>query len=120
MKKFALTTHSSRSFFSQHWSHAVKPGCLAMALLVASALPAMAQTPAGGGKQQTTESQTPEKKVIYRGVVIDDTDAPLPGVSVTLPHSKGTGVTTDVNGRFEISVPESVHNLVFSYIGMKT
>ena len=118
--KFALTTHSSRSFFSQHWSHAVKPGCLAMALLVASALPAMAQTPAGGGKQQTTESQTPEKKVIYRGVVIDDTDAPLPGVSVTLPHSKGTGVTTDVNGRFEISVPESVHNLVFSYIGMKT
>lgn len=120
MKKFALTTHSSRSFFSQHWSHAVKPGCLAMALLVASALPAMAQTPAGGGKQQTTESQTPEKKVIYRGVVIDDTDAPLPGVSVTLPHSKGMGVTTDVNGRFEISVPESVHNLVFSYIGMKT
>lgn len=120
MKKFALTTHSSRSFFSQHWSHAVKPGCLAMALLVASALPAMAQTPAGGGEQQTTESQTPEKKVIYRGVVIDDTDAPLPGVSVTLPHSKGTGVTTDVNGRFEISVPESVHNLVFSYIGMKT
>lgn len=120
MKKFALTTHSSRSFFSQHWSHAVKPGCLAMALLVASALPAMAQTPAGGGKQQTTESQTPEKKVIYRGVVIDDTDAPLPGVSVTLPHSKGTGVTTDVNGRFEISVSESVHNLVFSYIGMKT
>lgn len=120
VKKFALTTHSSRSFFSQHWSHAVKPGCLAMALLVASALPAMAQTPAGGGKQQTTESQTPEKKVIYRGVVIDDTDAPLPGVSVTLPHSKGTGVTTDVNGRFEISVPESVHNLVFSYIGMKT
>lgn len=120
MKKFALTTHSSRSFFSQHWSHAVKPGCLAMALLVASALPAMAQTPAGGGKQWTTESQTPEKKVIYRGVVIDDTDAPLPGVSVTLPHSKGTGVTTDVNGRFEISVPESVHNLVFSYIGMKT
>lgn len=120
MKKFALTTHSSRSFFSQHWSHAVKPGCLAVALLVASALPAMAQTPAGGGKQQTTESQTPEKKVIYRGVVIDDTDAPLPGVSVTLPHSKGTGVTTDVNGRFEISVPESVHNLVFSYIGMKT
>lgn len=120
MKKFALTTHSSRSFFSQHWSYAVKPGCLAMALLVASALPAMAQTPAGGGKQQTTESQTPEKKVIYRGVVIDDTDAPLPGVSVTLPHSKGTGVTTDVNGRFEISVPESVHNLVFSYIGMKT
>ena len=120
MKKFALTTHSSRSFFSQHWSHAVKPGCLAMALLVASALPAMAQTSVGGGKQQTTESQTPEKKVIYRGVVIDDTDAPLPGVSVTLPHSKGTGVTTDVNGRFEISVPESVHNLVFSYIGMKT
>ena len=74
----------------------------------------------GGGKNVTTEDKAPERKVTYKGVVVDDMDAPLPGVSVTLPHVKGTGVTTDLNGRFEITVSEDVSNLVFSYIGMKT
>ena len=74
----------------------------------------------GGGKNVTTEDKAPERKVTYKGVVVDDMDAPLPGVSVTLPHAKGTGVTTDLNGRFEITVSEDVSNLVFSYIGMKT
>ena len=120
MKKYTLKAHSSRSLFAQQWLRAVKPGCFAMALLVASALPAVAQNPVGGGKNVTTEDKVPERKVTYKGVVIDDMDQPLPGVSVTLPHSKGTGVTTDINGRFEISVPENVNNLVFSYIGMKT
>ena len=120
MKKYTLKAHSSRSLFAQQCLRAVKPGCFAMALLVASALPAVAQNPVGGGKNVTTEDKVPERKVTYKGVVIDDMDQPLPGVSVTLPHSKGTGVTTDINGRFEISVPENVNNLVFSYIGMKT
>ena len=65
----------------------------------------------GGGKNVTTEDKAPERKVTYKGVVVDDMDAPLPGVSVTLPHAKGTGVTTDLNGRFEITVSEDVNNL---------
>lgn len=103
MKKYTLKAHSSRSLFAQQWLRAVKPGCFAMALLVASALPAVAQNPVGGGKNVTTEDKVPERKVTYKGVVIDDMDQPLPGVSVTLPHSKGTGVTTDINGRFELA-----------------
>lgn len=115
-----LKACSSRSFFAQHWLHAVRPGCFAAALLVASAIPAWGQNPVGGGKNVATETKAPEKKVTYKGVVIDDSDTPLPGVSVTLPHSKGTGVTTNLDGRFEITVSEDVNNLVFSYIGMKT
>ena len=120
MKKITSEAHSSRSFFSQCWSQAVKPGCFAVAMLMASSLPVLGQSPVGGGKNVTTEDKAPERKVTYKGVVVDDMDAPLPGVSVTLPHAKGTGVTTDLNGRFEITVSEDVNNLVFSYIGMKT
>ena len=50
MKKYTLKAHSSKSLFAQQWLRAVKPGCFAMALLVASALPAVAQNPVGGVK----------------------------------------------------------------------
>ncbi|WP_214073391.1 TonB-dependent receptor [Mucilaginibacter sp. dw_454] len=49
------------------------------------------------------------------GTVVDETNQPLPGVSVRV---KGTdaGVTTDVNGKYTISV-EQESTLVFSFIG---
>lgn len=54
------------------------------------------------------------------GVVLDaDTDEPLIGASVK-PVGGGNGVATDVNGRFTISVPASVKELEFSYVGMET
>ena len=42
----------------------------------------------------------------------------LPGVSVSV---KGTilGITTDINGKYTLVVPENAATLVFSYIGMK-
>jgi TonB-dependent starch-binding outer membrane protein SusC len=52
-----------------------------------------------------------------RGTVTDATDGTtLPGVSV---YIKGTtqGTTTDVNGRYQINVPQGA-TLVFSYTGM--
>jgi TonB-linked SusC/RagA family outer membrane protein len=54
-----------------------------------------------------------------RGTVKDNTDVPLLGVSVTL---KGTtnGTTTNAEGVFTISVPESGAVLVFTYIGIGT
>jgi hypothetical protein len=50
------------------------------------------------------------------GTVIDDTNQPLPGVSVKL---KGTniGTVTDVNGKFAIDLPAADGVLVFSFIG---
>lgn len=54
------------------------------------------------------------------GVVLDaDTDEPLIGASVK-PVGGGAGVATDVNGRFTISIPTSVKELEFSYVGMET
>lgn len=50
------------------------------------------------------------------GTVVDDTNIPLPGVSVKL---KGTnlGTVTDVNGKFVIDLPAADGTLVFSFIG---
>lgn len=52
-----------------------------------------------------------------RGTVKDNLDVPLPGVSVTL---KGTtnGTTTNAEGVFTLSVPESGAVLVFTYVGI--
>jgi TonB-linked SusC/RagA family outer membrane protein len=50
------------------------------------------------------------------GTVVDDTNQPLPGVSIKL---KGTniGAVTDVNGKFVIDLPAADGVLVFSFIG---
>lgn len=56
-----------------------------------------------------------------KGIVVDKSHQPLPGVSVVL---KGTtlGISTDVQGRFTLTIPFSkeVPELVFSFIGMQT
>lgn len=55
---------------------------------------------------------------VVKGVVKDDSGDPVIGVSV-IENGTTNGVTTDVNGRFTISVgPNSV--LTFSYIGYAT
>lgn len=52
------------------------------------------------------------------GVVIDETDLPLIGVSVTTKNGK-KGVVTDYDGKFSISCGPNA-TLVFSYVGYKT
>ncbi|WP_373399461.1 TonB-dependent receptor plug domain-containing protein [Algoriphagus halophilus] len=53
------------------------------------------------------------------GVVLDDTNSPLPGVSVI---EKGTsnGVVTDLDGKFTLTVNSEESVLIFSFIGMQT
>jgi TonB-linked SusC/RagA family outer membrane protein len=58
-------------------------------------------------------AQTP---VRVSGTVKDNKGAPLVGVSVTLKGSI-TGVTTDANGQYAISVPSKQSVLVFSFVG---
>jgi TonB-linked SusC/RagA family outer membrane protein len=76
---------------------ALKKGVL---LLVACVLNVMAQAQA----------------INVSGTVKDDTGAGFPGVNVLL---KGTtsGISTDADGRFSISVPDQNAVLVFSFIG---
>lgn len=55
-----------------------------------------------------------------RGNVVDDaTNEPLVGVTV-MPVGSGQGTVTDIDGSFVISVPATVKQLKFSYVGMKT
>ncbi len=51
-----------------------------------------------------------------KGVVVDENDQSLPGVSVLLKGST-TGTVTAVNGEFSISVPDNGGNLIFSSVG---
>ena len=56
---------------------------------------------------------------VITGVVYDDNNDPLPGVSVL---EKGTvnGTITDMDGKFTIKVAKEKATLVFAFIGMKT
>jgi len=49
------------------------------------------------------------------GIVTDASDAPLPGVSVSVKGTR-TGTTTGADGRYSISVPANA-TLVFSIVG---
>lgn len=51
------------------------------------------------------------------GTVIDDTGSPLPGVTVVVQGTT-TGTITNVDGVYQLEVPQSANTLVFSYIGM--
>ena len=50
------------------------------------------------------------------GVVIDDSGEPLPGVSITVKGAR-TAVLSDVDGRYNITVPGSDAVLVYSFLG---
>ena len=69
-------------------------------------------------KPKETEQKTVSLSTIS-GVVTDEQNQAVPGVSVTI---KGTnlGVTTDINGKFSISVPNADAVLLFSSIGYNT
>ena len=54
-----------------------------------------------------------------KGIVVDDTDQPLPGVTLMF---KGTqvGTATSLDGEFDLAVPDGNPTLVVSFIGMIT
>ncbi|OZI10110.1 SusC/RagA family protein [Siphonobacter sp. BAB-5385] len=102
--------------------HPVPPGflpglslkqCIILACLSVGATPLANATPIFAPLYITNR-----QAIIIRGTVSDGKDN-LPGVNVGI---KGTnkGVTTDVNGAFTISVPDTDVTLVFSYIGYTT
>ena len=57
------------------------------------------------------------QQITVKGTVVDDTDEPLPGVSVVIKGHK-TGVMTDIDGNYVITAaPNDI--IDFTYIGMK-
>lgn len=58
----------------------------------------------------------PQKETVISGVVIDDNNKPMNGVTISISGA-ATMTSTDVNGRYEILVQSDSAILVFSYIG---
>lgn len=69
--------------------------------------------------ESNVASMTPAETIVLRGRVIDTNGDALPGVTVQMTGTS-TGVVTDANGKFSISLPKGQPStVVFSYIGMK-
>lgn len=64
-----------------------------------------------------TSSAFAQKRVV-RGVV-SDSEGPMVGVSVVLRDPPPTGVSTALDGTFELTVPDNDAVLVFSFLGYK-
>ncbi len=60
----------------------------------------------------------PQKRTIS-GTVMDSKGLPIPGATVIV---KGTtvGITVDIDGKFQLSIPNTAKTLAVSFIGMKT
>ncbi|MBP3481806.1 MAG: TonB-dependent receptor [Alistipes sp.] len=83
--------------------------CLAASLLCAAAVPAVsAQTPDDGGKTYAVG-----------GMVLDENNTPLVGVSVVDKENVGNGTLTGADGKYTIKVSGS-SVLEFSYLGYTT
>jgi hypothetical protein len=61
----------------------------------------------------------PQTPGTISGIVLDELGQPLPGTTVLV---KGTtiGTTTDMEGRYSLTLPTTAKTLVFSFIGMRT
>lgn len=63
--------------------------------------------------------ESPPADITVKGKVTDDSGTPLQGASVNVKGT-GTGVNTDANGEFTISIPDnSSMILVISFVGME-
>jgi len=69
------------------------------------------------GKEMGGLSSQQEKKIY--GKVTDHTGAPIPGASVVIKGTT-TGVVTDSNGKFSLTLPADSKAILFSFIGMKS
>ena len=68
-------------------------------------------------KERITEDAIQQITKI-KGVIVDKTKAPLPGVSIVIKGT-ATGTITDINGNYSLDVsPQSV--IVVSYIGFES
>ena len=64
----------------------------------------------------TTQAQSR----LARGVVLDQDGNPVPAAGVVVKEIKGIGVSCDVDGKFEVSIPSQGRTLVVSSLGMET
>ena len=94
--------------------------CIVLSLLFSPAtLRAATETDDGRGGTVAGVEQQPTKRTITGIVITGDNNEPAIGATVYLRNST-TGVITDANGRYSITVEGLGGVLEFSYIGYKT
>lgn len=86
-------------------------------ICILSPLPTMAEAMASPKAEIQTDAST--KRQVVTGVVTDDSDDPIPGVIVAIKDTKEI-VTTDLEGKFKITLPVGKNILICKCIGMKT
>ena len=62
----------------------------------------------------------PVPKITLTGVVRDEFEEPMIGVTIIIKDNPNIGTTTDYDGRFTLDVPDMDQVLVYSYIGYQT
>jgi len=70
-------------------------------------------------KWSVSESGLRSRAIVVTGTVRDEKGESLPGVSIKIKNSAG-GATTDIAGKFSISVPDANSILIFTYVGYTT
>ncbi|MBM3164156.1 MAG: TonB-dependent receptor [Bacteroidetes bacterium] len=60
------------------------------------------------------------QSAIVKGVVYDDSDAPVEGASVIYRYDVSRGCQTDKNGKFQLTVPSGAVLLLVRYTSMRT
>jgi len=75
--------------------------------------------PIGGLSPTSALGNNVQKDIVVKGVVSDAKGETLPGVSIKLKGSN-VGATTDLDGKFSITIPDGNGILVFSFIGFTT
>lgn len=61
-----------------------------------------------------------QNNVVIKGLVVDENNEPVIGANITLKGNKAVGTIADVDGNFQLSVPDYNVVLEVSFIGMTT
>ncbi len=77
------------------------------------------------GKTQELETQntslavTTKKQIVITGIVVDEKGEPLPGASIVM-RGTTTGTVADMDGKFQLTVPENSRGFDASFVGYET
>jgi len=64
------------------------------------------------------QSANAQEAFSYKGTVVDESNEPLPGVSIIVAGTT-VGTVTDMDGKFDLSYSEKEVSLTFSFIGFQ-
>jgi TonB-linked SusC/RagA family outer membrane protein len=88
-------------------------------LLIVSVFKINAASTSGRAEKSETINQKTVADITIKGVVLDELNQPLVGVTI-VPKGTTSGITTDFDGRFTIVVPQGTEVLVLSYMGYES